>query len=182
MNIIKFTPTYLYIKQHTITGKMYFGKTIDDPEKYPGSGTHWKDHIKKHGKEHVETIWYCLFFDKETISEFALKCSTQWNIVESKEWLNKIPENGLDGGCPGVLKTGKAAKGVPKSDEHKLNMSIARTGVLKKGKPLGPTSEETKIKMSIASKGKPKSEEHKLNMSIAQKKRRDVKRLDNNVA
>lgn len=161
---------------------MYFGKTIDDPEKYNGSGTHWKALIKYHGKEHVETLWYYLYYDAETISEFALKCSAQWNIVESKEWLNKIPENGLDGGCPGVLKTGKAAKGVPKSDEHKLNMSISRTEVPRKGKPLGPTSKETKIKMSIASKGKPKSEEQKLNMPIAQKKRRDGKRLDNNVA
>lgn len=52
-----YTPTYLYIKQHTITGKLYFGKTIKDPEKYMGSGTHWKRHINKHGKEHVETLW-----------------------------------------------------------------------------------------------------------------------------
>lgn len=33
-------PTYLYVKQHTITGLKYFGKTIKDPYVYPGSGTH----------------------------------------------------------------------------------------------------------------------------------------------
>ena len=25
-----FKPTYLYIKQHTVTGKLYFGKTTKD--------------------------------------------------------------------------------------------------------------------------------------------------------
>ncbi len=50
--------TYLYIKQHTITGKLYFGKTIRDPLKYFGSGLHWSPHIRVHGKEHVMTLWY----------------------------------------------------------------------------------------------------------------------------
>ncbi len=26
--IDSFTPTYLYIKRHTVTGKLYFGKTV----------------------------------------------------------------------------------------------------------------------------------------------------------
>jgi len=41
----EFQPTYLYIKQHTKTGKLYFGKTGNDPEKYLGSGTRWKRHL-----------------------------------------------------------------------------------------------------------------------------------------
>lgn len=95
---MNFLPTYLYIKQHSITGKLYFGKTNrDDPIKYPGSGTHWKNHFKKHGKEHVETLWYCLFDDRIECTEFALMCSKQWDIVDSDQWLNKIPEDGL--GC-----------------------------------------------------------------------------------
>lgn len=59
--IDSFVPTYLYIKRHTITGKLYFGKTTKtdmDFSKYKGSGKHWSNHIKKHGKEHVETIWF----------------------------------------------------------------------------------------------------------------------------
>ena len=55
MNI--YTPTYLYIKQHALTGKLYFGKTVQNPEVYKGSGTHWTNHIKKHGKEHIKTLW-----------------------------------------------------------------------------------------------------------------------------
>lgn len=102
--IYGFKPTYLYIKQHSITGKLYFGKTVKDPEKYLGSGKHWIRHIKKHGIEHIETIWYCLFLDKESCTEFALNFSKQENIVESKDWLNLKPENGLDGGSDGSYR------------------------------------------------------------------------------
>ena len=58
-------PTYLYIKQHSITKKMYFGKTTrPDPMKYKGSGVYWLRHIKKHGSRFVETIWLSdLYYD-----------------------------------------------------------------------------------------------------------------------
>jgi hypothetical protein len=90
-------PTYLYIKQHSVTGKLYFGKTKKDPDTYTGSGTIWSRHLKVHGREYIMTIWYCLFHDEESIKEFALMCSEMWNIVKSNDWLNLIPENGLDG-------------------------------------------------------------------------------------
>lgn len=100
-----FKPTYLYIKQHSITGKLYFGKTNkEDPIKYTGSGEYWNDHLKVHGKEHIETLWYCLFNDVESIKEFALSCSEQWDIVKLKDefgnkiWANLKPENGTEGG------------------------------------------------------------------------------------
>jgi hypothetical protein len=44
------------------------------------------------------TPWYCLFYDAEDCNAFALTISTQQNIVESEDWLNLKPENGLDGG------------------------------------------------------------------------------------
>lgn len=74
-------PTYLYIKRHRVTGKLYFGKTIKNPEMYTGSGTRWLNHINYHGKEHVDTLWYCLFLDEESISEFALSFSKNNDIV-----------------------------------------------------------------------------------------------------
>lgn len=92
-----FKPTYLYIKQHTKTGKLYFGKTTkNDVEKYLGSGNHWRRHYNYHGREYVVTLWYCLFYDKEECNKFALMFSKQENIVQSKEWLNQIFETGLD--------------------------------------------------------------------------------------
>lgn len=89
--------TYLYIKRHSVTGKLYFGKTNKNPESYLGSGTHWKNHIKKHGKDFVETLWYCFFHDQEECTKFALMFSEQQNIVESNDWLNLVPENGMNG-------------------------------------------------------------------------------------
>ena len=44
-----FKPTYLYIKQHSITGKLYLGKTTkQNLIKYTGSGKYWLRHLKVH--------------------------------------------------------------------------------------------------------------------------------------
>jgi len=91
-------PTYLYIKQHKITGLKYFGKTTKHPENYYGSGKYWKKHIKKHGEKFVETIWSKFFIDEKELTEYALNFSKENNIVESLEWANLKEENGLDGG------------------------------------------------------------------------------------
>lgn len=142
MTIYKeFTPTYLYIKQHSITAKLYFGKTVKDPEVYKGSGSRWTSHIKKHGKEHVETLWYSLFTDQESCTAFALLFSEQQRIVESSDWLNLIPENGIDGWYPGTNR----------SEETKQRMSAAKLNM----------TEETKAKLSAALKGKPRGPYYK---------------------
>jgi hypothetical protein len=59
---------YLYVKTHNVTGLKYLGKTeSNDPHKYPGSGTYWKSHLTKHGKDyHTEIIKEC-----QTKDEFA---------------------------------------------------------------------------------------------------------------
>lgn len=94
------TPTYLYIKQHSVTGLKYFGKTTKtDPYKYSGSGTYWKKHCKKHGKKFVKTLWVSDLYYDTSIVEIALHFSKENNIVESNDWANLILENGLDGGC-----------------------------------------------------------------------------------
>jgi hypothetical protein len=91
--------THLYIKQHSVTGLKYFGKTTkEDPVSYLGSGIHWKRHIKKHGTDHVKTLWYQSFQDEKSLVDYATKFSKENNIVESKEWANLKEENGLDGG------------------------------------------------------------------------------------
>ena len=150
---MKFTPTYLYIKRHSITGLHYFGKTTsEDPYSYLGSGTYWKNHIKKHGKEHVVTLWCLKFYDKEHVESFALEFSKRNNIVESDEWANLREENGLDG----------VVVGSTQSDETKAKISAAL-----KGKTC---SDETKAKMSAALKGKTCSDETKAKISAALKK------------
>jgi hypothetical protein len=92
-----FKPTYLYIKQHSITGLKYLGKTTRDPNKYKGSGTRWKNHLKKHGNS-INTTWIKLFYDIDTLVKVSLLLSDILNIVESKNWANMRPEDGLSGG------------------------------------------------------------------------------------
>lgn len=94
---LNFKPTYLYIKQHSITGLKYFGKTTSNPYKYSGSGTHWKRHIKKHGKEHIKTLWCKLYTDIDELVNTAIALSDMFDIVDSNAWANAIGENGLDG-------------------------------------------------------------------------------------
>jgi len=129
--------TYLYIKQHSLTEKFYFGKTVKDPIKYNGSGKHWLRHLKVHGFEHVVTLWYELFTDQEECTKFALEFSEKMGIVKSDQWLNLKPENGLDGGGSVVgtkrsaetcEKFSKALTGRKQSPEHIAAMVATKIG------------------------------------------------------
>ena len=131
MNIYSdFKPTFLYLKQHSKTGLLYFGKTTRNPETYPGSGTYWQKHYKKHGKKFITTLWYCLFLSKEECETFALNFSTQNDIVKSEAYANLMEENGLDGGAPkGRVqsleerkKRSMVMKNKPLSKEHIQNL------------------------------------------------------------
>jgi hypothetical protein len=88
--------TYLYAKQHNITGLRYFGKTKKDPLTYKGSGTYWLRHLKMHGNN-VTTTWYHAYEDKSTLKEEAIFFSRVYDIVDSKDWANLTIETGLDG-------------------------------------------------------------------------------------
>ena len=155
------TPTYLYIKQHSVTKKKYFGKTTNlDPYTYNGSGKHWSRHIKKHGKEHIVTLWVSDLYYDTSIIDVALKFSSDNDIVKSKEWANLEPENGLNGGTSGAKRSEetKAKMRKPKSEEHKANMHK-------------PKSEEAKANMKgrvPPNKGKPQSEEQNAAKSVRQ--------------
>ena len=162
-------PTVLYIKQHSITGLKYFGKTTRDPLKYKGSGKHWMRHYRKHGPEYVINLWISEpYIDSIAISEFALAFSKENNIVESEDWANQKPENGLDGAIAGTKlgpltiehrqKISDANIGIPKSDETKQKISEAKTG---KDSPLKG--------IPSGKKGIPKSDETKQNMRKPQK-------------
>jgi hypothetical protein len=143
-----FIPTYLYIKQHSITGKLYFGKTTRTESKmltYKGSGKHWKRHINAYGNEYVVTLWYKLYDNVFDLVADALSMSKSYDIVNNESWLNLKLENGLDGCLTGKYHHmfGKVGKlhhnfgkigtnnplyGIPKSPEHNLKNSIANRG------------------------------------------------------
>lgn len=141
---------YLYIKQHSITGLKYFGKTTrKDPFSYPGSGTRWWNHINKHGKEHIQTVELYGFDNQELCTEFALKFSEENSIVESDEWANLRPENGLDG----------ITVGTKFSETHKRRLSESSAG--------RTHSEETKIKIATSNLGQKRSESTKKKLSLS---------------
>jgi len=91
-------PARLYIKQCPHCGLKYFGKsTLEDVEKYEGSGVYWTNHLKKHGVEPIH-LWNSDWYHDTSISRFALKFSRLNEIVSSKQWANLKEEDGLDGG------------------------------------------------------------------------------------
>ena len=192
---IYFRPTYLYIKKHNITGLKYFGKTTrSDPTRYKGSGVYWSDHLKVHGND-VTTLWYQLYDSRELLCEEAMAFSTSHDIVNSPEWANLIPEDGVGGWQPGHQHSEESKqkmilaqknrtsprKRSPMSEETKEKIRIAIQNK-------GPRSEETKQKLSTKNRGKthtlearkkiseagkgrkcPKTEEHRHKLSLANK-------------
>lgn len=85
---------YLYKKTHNITGLQYLGQTTsDDPHLYPGSGVDWRAHIREHGYD-VTTEILKVCKSKEELSSWGRYYSQLWNITESKNWANRIPESG----------------------------------------------------------------------------------------
>ena len=125
--------------------------------KYTGSGKYWLKHLKIHGRKYVETLWFCLFYDKEELTAFSLMCSEQWNVVEGRDesgkkiWANEKPENGIDG-------TVKGTKFGPQSTEHIAKRAAANIG--KHFKSFGPQSEDLKEKKRKAMIGKNKGKKY----------------------
>jgi hypothetical protein len=112
-----FKPTYLYIKQHNITGLKYFGKTTaEDPSQYLGSGILWRRHLEKYGNNVTTTI-YGYFTDKNLLIKEALTFSKNNNIVKSKDWANLQEENGVGGGDNSASFTEESRKKI--SERHK---------------------------------------------------------------
>ena len=101
-----FQPTWLYIKQHNTTGLQYFGKTISNVDSYNGSGIYWTRHLEKHGLN-IKTVWKQLFYDVDSLKEYAISFSKENNIVESKQWANLVIEDGTMGGDTGISIVGR---------------------------------------------------------------------------
>jgi hypothetical protein len=155
-----FKPVRLYIKQHAITGLKYFGKSVSQNiEKYNGSGTHWRRHISKHGKQYVNTIWVSeWFYKKEDIKEFAEFFSEFNDIIESSKWANLKIEDGLEGGWDHLSGENNPMKNA----EIRKKVSDATTGkyIGDKHHGFGKTRPEHSLHMTKLGFGKNKTKEH----------------------
>lgn len=123
---------YLYVKTHLKTGIKYLGKTILDPHEYLGSGIDWKKLLKEHGHEHsTEIIREC--HSKEELNEWGRHYSSLWDVANSSEWANRIPETG-GGSCSKesaekISAKLKGRKKPPRSKEHTEKIAAKRRGV-----------------------------------------------------
>ena len=86
---------YICKKTHKVTGLMYICKTEQDPFKYEGSGTEWREHLRKYGKEHVHTEILCQSENRNEVqlfcSDFAKNAGDYW---KKDEYANMIMESG----------------------------------------------------------------------------------------
>ena len=126
-----FKPTRLYIKLHTKTDLLYFGKSIrEDLDVYKGSGSYWKNHLKTYGGKHVVTLWVSKWFhDPYELQKFALAFSREKDIVNVKDdyghkiWANLKEEDGLNFGGGYSDQSKEKQKQIRQSDEYKNKYS-----------------------------------------------------------
>lgn len=150
---------YLYVKESPL-GLKYLGITIKNPIKYIGSGKHWRLHIKKHNLA-CKDINTKIIFQTTSLLEISNKgiyYSELWDVVNSEEWANLIPETGYSNGTLGnkqseetIEKRIKHLRGKARSQEYKDKMSRIITGF--------KHSEETKEKLRMIKTGTKQSEE-----------------------
>lgn len=90
---------FLLLKQHKITGLKYLCKhygTKSSCELYPGSGTRWRSHLRKHGYDVKTTILYETICPKDFKNK-GVEYSKIYNVVSSKDFANLVPEDGSGG-------------------------------------------------------------------------------------
>lgn len=85
---------YLYKKTHLITGLKYLGQTQkDDPHAYRGSGRYWTTHLNENGITYsTEILQVCESLGE--LKKWGLYYSELWNVAESEDWANLMPEAG----------------------------------------------------------------------------------------
>lgn len=153
---------YLLVKEHAYTGLKYLCKHVassfSECEKYKGSGTYWKLHLKQHGN-HVKTT--CLFVteDENEFRKVAKQYSLQFNVTESKEWANLCNEEGQGGNTVvnKKLHGEKTKVGLHRSDVREKHL-VHLKELIKIIQPLAAKAAKEKLT------GVPKTEQHKENM------------------
>ena len=154
-------PIYLYLKTHQVTGLKYLGKTKKDPYKYKGSGVEWKKHLRVYGNDvATEVIRECA--TDEELSKWGKYYSVIFDVVNSPEFLNRIPETGIGHGCLGNKHSEETKQKISEANKGKVrNKGKVPWNKGKKGLQVpwnkGKTgflthSEETKRKIGEASK------------------------------
>lgn len=152
----------LYLKIHNVTGLKYLGQTKQDPYCYRGSGTRWRNHIKKHGND-VSTIILEQCENYDILNARAKLYSTFFDVVNSPDFANLIPEHGNKHHNPQTKKDNSFKKG-SKWVTNGTNTKLILEGESiplgyyygRSGKVTEPKSSKTKLKMSNSHSARPK--------------------------
>lgn len=161
----------LYLKTSP-SGLKYLGITNKNPYKYRGSGKYWNRHLKHRCVKSSEIKTDILFQtqDLTELSKNGIYYSNLWNIVESKDFANLIPETGYFStlGLKHSKETkqllSKKAKGRTHSETSKKKMSESHKGKPnhQKGRSV---SKETRLKLSVAGKNRIFTNQHRIRIS-----------------
>lgn len=155
---------YLLIKRHKKTGLRYLCKhTTDNVETcftYTGSGTRWKRHLEKHGRE-IDTEIIFSSTNPKLFRNLAKFASVRLGVSTSPHWANLCDEEG-QGGNTWINKT-------PEERRILIQHALAKTNTeVSKAKSIATRSRwskerDIKVREQISkSNRKPKSEQHKL--------------------
>lgn len=193
--------TYTYLIGWSKHKKYYYGVRFSkksDPKElwvtYFTSSKHVKQFQKQHGDPDIIQIRK-VFDDAEKARLWENKILIKMNVVNDEKWLNKTDNKSIDPDC--AIKGTKKHIGMkrseetkqkmrgPKSEQHKMNMSIARKKLFENGykNPNPALRDDVKKKLSDTMKvvmlgennpmfGKKHSEETILKMSLAAKNRK----------
>lgn len=194
---------YLYVKTHNVTGLKYLGYTKRDVYQYSGSGIDWQSHLEEFGYDFNTTV-LLQTEDKKEINDTGRFFSELWDVANSSEWANKIPETGGGSGqfrgrkhtiesrekmkasqkrisigkkpTQACIDAARISNSKPKTAEHRANLSASLTGKSYAEQGRSGMSIEAREKLSRERKGKPRSEETKQKLREAAQKQWALKR------
>jgi hypothetical protein len=119
-------PRTYYILENKTSGKKYIGQTIQDINKYLGSGKYWKNHCKQHGgykRSNITIVSSKLYTSKETaqqyLDEFKFQNVNYWER-DNKIWANSCEENTADSALAGGEISGRASRQRVNAGTHNL--------------------------------------------------------------
>ena len=123
-------PEKVYVMEHKVTGKLYFGHTSRNIKNYNGSGPKWIEHLKENGYKINKHV--LLETDDPVLLEKKCKeWSKLFDIVDSDLFLNVVEERGgsLGGRANPNYKDGKW---VGRHDDKELERRLYKEADAKK--------------------------------------------------
>ena len=137
---------------------------------YKGSGVYWRRVLKCHPEYIIDTEVLGLYNTKEELRESGLYYSNVYDVVNSKEWANCIPEIG-DGGSTTKGRIG-IHDPITKEERFINKNDLIPKGWIKGRKPKGPRNPEVTKRIVESQTGQKRTEETKEKMRNANRRTR----------